>query len=494
MVSNETASSNLHKTELQSSSKKSLENTEGRVKLGLKNRLCNIKALFIYNKALVEPTTRPINQPDSDSLELNLIKKSSTTSETPSLTDPVHTSLKETPKIIPDKPAALVTVTKSDTCSSSYQSDKQQGKVLLLGEKGYQYFNAKKNSDEYYLIDVYALKNERRKNKLSLFFQDGKNRRTSSLVTINLEKLGELTNLSRVLKITLNTTSGKKSFDVESGDMRTQRTWKSKNPLKALNKLINQARNPSFLLNNKLSKTFKTEPHELHISSKLIDQNLVEEKLKGIEKPELFWSIKMISSTGKLFNFKFPENISLTDGADFTRFVKSSKIFNKIAPLLPSTEFYFSNQENLYENKWRNQYDMPEFKTNGYMLPGEGKVVFHDPKTKILEKNYEATLDAFAHELGHVVAEQIYGKTSPDENSAYANAYYRDGDHASDYGRNNMEEDFAESVRCYLTQNTDFKSQNPNRYLAIDSIFKMKGDAKFFLQTESGFIEERLEI
>lgn len=121
---------------------------------------------------------------------------------------------------------------------------------------------------------------------------------------------------------------------------------------------------------------------------------------------------------------------------------------------------------------------------------GDGTVYLYNalsPKSTIYDRQ-EADLDSrygtIVHEVGHNVDSSLSryqelegyhwwtGGSSEWEEAMIADKAISGLDSPTDYGKNNKQEDFAESFKYYYLYTEEFKENFPNRYEIIDNIFK----------------------
>jgi hypothetical protein len=80
--------------------------------------------------------------------------------------------------------------------------------------------------------------------------------------------------------------------------------------------------------------------------------------------------------------------------------------------------------------------------------------------------------ESLAHEMGHNLATANYGRTAPDQWSRFHQAYSSGEQPWTAYARSSIYEDFAESVKEYVTQPDVMRSERPLRSKAIDELLR----------------------
>jgi hypothetical protein len=129
--------------------------------------------------------------------------------------------------------------------------------------------------------------------------------------------------------------------------------------------------------------------------------------------------------------------------------------------LLQATKnIYLSEQSNSHDDYWRSRYkNFTESAATG----GDGNIVVY--------KGASIETGLFAHEAGHNLAKSVYGSTSPPADSAYGRAYRASGA-VSDYAKNSISEDFAESVRLHVESPDSFSEAAPIRSKIVRDILE----------------------
>ena len=99
-----------------------------------------------------------------------------------------------------------------------------------------------------------------------------------------------------------------------------------------------------------------------------------------------------------------------------------------------------------------------------------------DVYPKTFEQTFPEALGIFRHELGHVAASKYYGQLNPDQR--WANAIMADSVVVSRYALNSGLEDFAETVRVYLSTEGGLLSPRARwllarRFALLDEIFEV---------------------
>lgn len=120
----------------------------------------------------------------------------------------------------------------------------------------------------------------------------------------------------------------------------------------------------------------------------------------------------------------------------------------------------FTSQTNKDDDYWRRVYT--NF-TASRATGGDGDIVVYGNKL--------LPVDAYAHEMGHNLANRLYGSTRPDTQSRYMAAMQGEAP-VSEYAKNGPSEDFAEAVARYVTDRVNFATNHPQRYAVIDQIMR----------------------
>jgi hypothetical protein len=125
---------------------------------------------------------------------------------------------------------------------------------------------------------------------------------------------------------------------------------------------------------------------------------------------------------------------------------------------------YVSSQEHGAVNYWRDRYNNPKMEIGA--TGGSGDVVFYNGGSGVSNLR-----SALAHEMGHNFATSKYGGTTPPPTSEFARA---SAQHPapSDYAKNGLNEDFAESVKYYATDPGYLRTNAPARYDVIKRLME----------------------
>jgi hypothetical protein len=120
-------------------------------------------------------------------------------------------------------------------------------------------------------------------------------------------------------------------------------------------------------------------------------------------------------------------------------------------------DVFMTAQVNRDDDYWRSRYkDFDKSLATG----GDEEIVVYGDDT--------ITLGSLAHEMGHNLAEVIYGSTTPIRD--YALAIGTTEPPVSEYAKNSDSEDFAESLKSYVTERAKMKADFPVRYRIIHKI------------------------
>lgn len=126
----------------------------------------------------------------------------------------------------------------------------------------------------------------------------------------------------------------------------------------------------------------------------------------------------------------------------------------------------FTAQANSADDYWKKAYNDPTHVSAA--TGGDGSITIYNGMA-----TYPQTI---AHESGHNLATAIYGNTKPRASSDFAAAARSGEKPVTPYAENSLDEDFAESVRYYVTVPADyFKARAPRRYEVIKRIFEEAG-------------------
>ncbi|MFN8845767.1 MAG: hypothetical protein ACK5V3_08850 [Bdellovibrionales bacterium] len=99
---------------------------------------------------------------------------------------------------------------------------------------------------------------------------------------------------------------------------------------------------------------------------------------------------------------------------------------------------------------------------------------------EMIQKNRDFSVRILRHEFGHLIANKLFGRSTPD--LAYITKAQKDRIGISEYGNRNWAEDFAEAVEIYLRTNAgsldpSVRQQLKNRFEFLDSVFADRSPA-----------------
>lgn len=125
-----------------------------------------------------------------------------------------------------------------------------------------------------------------------------------------------------------------------------------------------------------------------------------------------------------------------------------------------------SNPDDAY---WAQQYGIPGFRS--YMTAGASGIVDVYPQTG--PQGQDGLDSSLIHETGHIISGQEFGTSEWNDWEA---AMASDQIDASQYARSSKEEDFAETVRLYLTvrgtpAEAEIRALMPERFAILDGLF-----------------------
>lgn len=351
----------------------------------------------------------------------------------------------------------------------------QSGSVLSNTD-GLKYVEAKGGSRAHYLLDITKLK-ETKKQLLELHFNIEES--CTILTTVDIAKINTV---SPALKIILNNQNSSKPISIQCGDLY-QKSWRSRNPLKALMRLKSQGINPRIVFEKNSHNSLRSKNQSSIIigGTKLVNRTSNTVSIPYATTKETFWTIKIASSPDQSLIFNFSKLTKEEQALSFVNFIQKTQAFETLKSILPPVEIFFSDQSDA------DNYREAVARSNKKFQ----HVIFFNSSEKLEPENFYLTLEILTHEFGHLIAKKIYGQTEPPRNSNYALAMRQDGKHVCKYGQKNSKEDFAESVRCFLIVDQikspmenesnrqytksekvalKFKERNPNRYEAIKAL------------------------
>lgn len=173
----------------------------------------------------------------------------------------------------------------------------------------------------------------------------------------------------------------------------------------------------------------------------------------GMTKPEQMKSFEHGS-------IKYTFNDDTKDAVEST--LRETMFEHELPPALASAtkEIVFTKQENKDDAYWRSKY--VNF-SKSLATGGNGVVCVYNGQG--------IGFSELAHEAGHCLAGRLWnGSTSPAPGSAYSVAQAREKP-VSSYGANSSSEDFAEACRMYVDRPYTLRTEFPNKYQALRSIF-----------------------
>jgi hypothetical protein len=122
-----------------------------------------------------------------------------------------------------------------------------------------------------------------------------------------------------------------------------------------------------------------------------------------------------------------------------------------------TSDVFLSAQRNKNDAHWAKEYNIPDFRAGA--TGGEGAIVVYNG-----EPIGRGTL---AHEMGHGFAAARYGSYRPGRASDFARAASSGEPPPTDYGKVDIQEDFAESVKLYDQDPAGFRATSPRRHDVI---------------------------
>lgn len=151
-------------------------------------------------------------------------------------------------------------------------------------------------------------------------------------------------------------------------------------------------------------------------------------------------------------------------------------------PLMQNTKrIIFSNRSNGDDDVSGRKYNMENFVSAA--TANNGDIVVYSGRT--------LSMRSYAHEMGHNLAEQVYGSATPPERSRYRVAA-QDEPPVSSYAAVHPAEDFAESVAVFVTDPNRMAKFYPQRNAALSQILEVDAQqVRFKLSTEA--MDDRLQ-
>jgi hypothetical protein len=134
-------------------------------------------------------------------------------------------------------------------------------------------------------------------------------------------------------------------------------------------------------------------------------------------------------------------------------------------------------QQNPYDAYWATTYNTPGFRS--YMVSGaSGQISVFPQEWSIPQEEVDSSL---IHETGHVFSLGTWGETHDSDGwKRWSAAADNDGSHVSNYARDSIDEDFAESVTLYAEvkgtpEEANARKLYSNRFDIIDGLIKSGG-------------------
>jgi len=181
-------------------------------------------------------------------------------------------------------------------------------------------------------------------------------------------------------------------------------------------------------------------------------------KLKTTNKPE-----KLTSVNYRGYQIYYPPTSKGRENAAFA--INALATGNFPEKLTKSTKrIVFTDQPNKKDEYWAKKYNRPNFKSQA--TGGDGIVHVYNggriPKSTM------------AHEMGHNVAQSLWGSFHPPESSRYGQAQKKEPP-VSKYGASAPGEDFAEAVKLYAVGGETrkaFRLEFPLKYQAVQELLE----------------------
>ena len=152
-----------------------------------------------------------------------------------------------------------------------------------------------------------------------------------------------------------------------------------------------------------------------------------------------------------------------------------TQVLRKIDYLVINPTSYKVERE--YIQNLKHSLSPEEYRIGATVRQDDFRGTHMDVYPRTLEQTFPETLQIFRHELGHVVASKYYGQLNPDQR--WANAIMADSVVASRYALNSGMEDFAETVRVYLSTEGGLHSPQARwllarRFALLDEILEVE--------------------
>ena len=133
--------------------------------------------------------------------------------------------------------------------------------------------------------------------------------------------------------------------------------------------------------------------------------------------------------------------------------------------LLGSTkEVIISSQKNSADSYWEKTYNMKGF--TSLATGGDGSIVVYN--------NSAMDVGSLAHEMGHNFAKDKWGSTVPGKDSDFSAAINSKESAPTFYATRAPAEDFAESVKLYITDPDQLKKIAPKRFEIVEKLLEEK--------------------
>ena len=202
-------------------------------------------------------------------------------------------------------------------------------------------------------------------------------------------------------------------------------------------------------------------------------------------------TIKVIQIANRKIQVIAPTGFGLEGALDGTVSTVLELPYNRIDSLLrvrlnPNA----SKHDALYQRHYK------DF-TNAISAARWGEIDIFPIRMSEFAQATEFGLRATRHEFGHLIAGKLYGTGTP--NQSYATAASNDRTSVSNYGNNNLAEDFAEGIEAYLrthagTLKPEVRAALKNRFSFFDDIFNNRApqSAATHLQKTKSWPEKNL--
>jgi len=134
---------------------------------------------------------------------------------------------------------------------------------------------------------------------------------------------------------------------------------------------------------------------------------------------------------------------------------------------------YYTMQRNKYDGWWAKEYRIPGFRSKACCGGAQ-------PEITVFGGNHLGE-DIF-HEMGHNMAYQLWGSSSPPSRSVWGKMWrqFKNGTAkefpVSKYGKASIAEDFAEAVQMYITDPRTLRNYHPKRFAYIKKFIEGGGE------------------